>query len=325
MNKVFSIYAQNLSAYSESNIVGGWIDLPQKKEIIDQFLKEKVKINETNEEYEIASADNFPFDYNIIQYANLYDVNNLAMIYSCLDEQQIEATIGYCENIGKTMTVNEVINVCMLSGFIDYTQYNFEGVEHCKMFSNEEKYGYTLAESNGIHKLLLDNNIEYCFDFEKYGRDASISNNITLLDNGFLDMKDTLNLESFSKEEIIEQVNEQFIQEEYNIKTKPIVDKMDKLRNKFQELTENDISLKEHFKNDMRFTSIKVAEAILAGIAVRNLQREYGNLEGEFESSPFSNELEEMIDEYTRLEKQIEYVEQEIESKYEKEEIANDI
>lgn len=325
MNKAFSICVQNLSAYSEGNIFDGWIDLPQKKEIIDKFLKEQVKIESMNIEYEIIDTEDFPFDYDSIRYSNLYDINNLAMIYMCLDQEQIEATIGYCDNIGKSMTIDEIINVCMQSGFINYAQYNFEEIEHCSMFSNEEKYGYTLAESNGIHKLLLDNNIEYCFDFEKYGRDASINNNITLLDNGFLDMNDTLNLEKFSKEEIIEQVNEQFIQEEYDIKTKPIVDKMDKLRNKFQELTENDISLKEHFKNDMRFTSIKVAGAILAGIAVRNLQREYGNLEGEFESSPFSNELEKMIDEYTRLEKQIEYVEQEIESKYEKEEIANDI
>lgn len=325
MNKVFSVCVQNLSQYSEGNIVDGWIDLPQKKEIIDEFLKEQVKIESINTEYEIIDTENFPFDYDSIRYANLYDINNLAMIYSCLDQEQIEATIGYCENIGKPMTVDEIINVCMQSGFIDYTQYNFEGIEYCSMFSNEEKYGYTLAEMNGIHKLLLDNNIEYCFDFEKYGRDASISNNITLLDNGYLNMNDTLNLESFSKEEIKEQVDEQFIQEEYNIKTKPIVDKMDNLRIKFRELTENDTRLKEHFKYDMRYTSIKVAGAILAGIAVRNLQREYGNLEGEYENSPFSNELEKMIDEYTRLEKQIEYVEQEIENKYDKEERVNDI
>lgn len=325
MNKVFSVCVQNLSKYSEGNMVDGWIDLPKKKEIIDKFLKEQVKIESMNTEYEIIDTEDFPFDYDSIQYANLYDINNLAMIYSCLDQQQIEATIGYCDNIGKTMTIDEIINVCMQSGFIAYAQYNFEGIEHCKMFSNEEKYGYTLAEANGIHKLLLDNNIEYCFDFEKYGRDASISNNITLLDNGYLDMSDTLNLETFSKEEIKEQVDEQFIQEEYDIKTRPIVDKMDNLKIKFRELTENDVGLKEHFKEDRRFTSIKVAGAILAGIAVRNLQREYGNLEGEFESSPFSDELEKMIDEYTRLEKQIEYVEQEFENKCEKEEIVNDI
>ena len=69
MAKVFSVFAQNLGAYSEGNIVGDWIDLPQKKEVIDRFLKEKVKIYNDNQEYEIADTEDFPFEYKIIQYA----------------------------------------------------------------------------------------------------------------------------------------------------------------------------------------------------------------------------------------------------------------
>lgn len=326
MAKVFSVFAQNLGAYSGGNIVGDWIDLPQKKEVIDRFLKEKVKIFNTNQEYEIADTDEFPFEYKIIQYADLKEINKLAVIYSLLDEQQIEAAIGYCDNNGKfDMDIQELINVCMQAGLISYYPYSFEGSEHCSMFSNEEKYGYTLAEENGIHKLLVDNNIEYCFDFEKYGRDACINNSITLLENGYLDLSDTLNLQAFSKEEIQEKVDEFFIQEEYDIKAKPVLDKMDKLRNEFQKSTENDPKLAEYFKDDNRYTSIRVAGVILAGMAVRNLQRENGNLGGELEYSPFSKEQEKMIDDYTELEKMVEYIEQEIESEYEKEEITNDI
>ena len=59
--KVFSVYVQNLDAYSEGNIVGDWIDLPQKKEVIDRFLKEKVKIYNDNQEYEIADTEDYPF------------------------------------------------------------------------------------------------------------------------------------------------------------------------------------------------------------------------------------------------------------------------
>ena len=326
MAKVFSVFAQNLGAYSEGNIVGDWIDLPQKKEVIDRFLKEKVKIYNNNQEYEIADTDEFPFKYKIIQYADLHEINKLAVIYSLLDEQQIEAAIGYCDNNGKfDMDIQELINICMQSGLISYYPYSFEGSEHCSMFSNEEKYGYTLAEENGIHKLLVDNNIEYCFDFEKYGRDACINNSITLLENGYLDLSDTLNLQAFSKDEIQEKVDEFFIQEEYDIKAKPVLDKMDKLRNEFQKITENDPKLAEYFKDDNRYTSIRVAGVILAGMAVRNLQRENGNLGGELEHSPFSKEQEKMIDDYTELEKMVEYIEQEIESEYEKEEITNDI
>ena len=223
------------------------------------------------------------------------------------------------------MDIQELLNVCMQSGLISYYQYNFEGSEYCSMFSKEEKYGYTLAEENGIHKLLVDNGIEYCFDFEKYGRDACINNNITLLENGYLDLSDTLNLQAFSKEEIQEKVDEYFIQEECEIKAKPILNKMDKLRNEFKKITSNDQKLAEYFKEDKRYTNIRVAGVILAGMAVRNLQRENGNLEGELEYSPFSKEQEKMIDDYTELEKMVEYIEQEVESGYAKEEITNDI
>lgn len=326
MAKVFSVFVQNLSEYNNGKIVGDWIDLPQRKEIIDKFLKERVKIENNNQEYEIADTDGFPFDYNIIHYEKLQEINKLAVIFSLLDEQQIEATIGYCENIGKyNMDIQDVLNVCMQSGLISYYPYSFEGSEYCSMFSSEEKYGYTLAEENGIHKLLVDNDIEYCFDFEKYGRDASMSNNITLLDNGYLDLSDTLNLQAFSKEEIQEKVDDYFIDEEYKVKAEPVLNKMNILRDRFRISTENNLKLAEYFKEDKRYTSIRVAGAILAGIAVRNLQRENGNLGGELEHSPFSKEQEKMIDDYIELEKMVEYIEQEIENEYAKEEILNDI
>ena len=41
--KVFSVYVQNLDAYSEGNIVGDWIDLPQKKEVIDRTIIKNMK------------------------------------------------------------------------------------------------------------------------------------------------------------------------------------------------------------------------------------------------------------------------------------------
>ena len=100
---------------------------------------------------------------------------------------------------------------------------------------------------------------------------------------------------------------------------------MDKLRNEFKKITSNDQKLTEYFKEDKRYTNIRVVGVILAGMAVRNLQRENGNLEGELEYSPFSKEQEKMIDDYTELEKMVEYIEQEVESEYAKEEITNDI
>ena len=41
MQKVFSIFAQNLAYYNEGSIEGGWLDLPQSPEVIDKYLTEK--------------------------------------------------------------------------------------------------------------------------------------------------------------------------------------------------------------------------------------------------------------------------------------------
>ena len=44
MQKVFSIFAQNLAYYNEGEIKGGWLDLPQSPEVIDRYFKRSCKI-----------------------------------------------------------------------------------------------------------------------------------------------------------------------------------------------------------------------------------------------------------------------------------------
>ena len=91
---------------------------------------------------------------------------------------------------------------------------------------------------------------------------------------------------------------------------------LESLRTEFKENTIKDKELLEHFKNDnppYRFTSIIVAGSILAGIEVRNIQREAGNLEGEKEEFPYTEEQIKMIDRYNELEKRQEDLEREYE------------
>ena len=92
MQKVFSIFAQNLAYYNEGSIEGGWLDLPQSPEVIDKYLKEVVKVDDEHEEYEIADVENTkPFPYDSIQWSSVKDINNLAIIYSSLNEFEKEA------------------------------------------------------------------------------------------------------------------------------------------------------------------------------------------------------------------------------------------
>lgn len=206
MKKVFSIFAQNLAYYNEGELVGGWLDLPQPTEKIDKYLKEVVKIDREHEEYEIGDVDNTStFSYESMQWANLKDINNLAIIYSFLDEIQKEAVEAYLEYEGGDYGINELINICLQVDEISYYRYYFEGIEYNQDCSPEVKMGYTMAEENGIYELLEKQGILDYFDFEKYGE--SFGYNEHLLENGYLVLDYNLDLNFYSNDEINEEVN----------------------------------------------------------------------------------------------------------------------
>lgn len=39
MQKIFSVFAQNLAYYNEGRIEGGWLNLPQTPDAINKYLK----------------------------------------------------------------------------------------------------------------------------------------------------------------------------------------------------------------------------------------------------------------------------------------------
>lgn len=206
MQKVFSVFAQNLAYYNEGELVGGWIDLPQSPEKIDEYLKEVVKIDSEHEEYEIGDVDNTsPFSYESMQWANLKDLNNLAIIYSFLDDIQKETIEAHLEYEGGDYGINELINICLQADEISYYRYYFEGIEDNQDCSPEVKMGYTMAEENGIYELLEKQGILDYFDFEKYGESFGYSEQ--LLENGYLIPNYNLDLNFYSKNEIKEEVN----------------------------------------------------------------------------------------------------------------------
>ena len=91
---------------------------------------------------------------------------------------------------------------------------------------------------------------------------------------------------------------------------------LESLRIEFKANTIKDKQLLEHFKDDnppYRFTSILVAGTILGGIEMRNLQRDAGNLKGEKEKFPYTEEQIKMIDRYNELERRQEELEREYE------------
>ena len=307
MKKEFSVFVQNLAYYNEGKIVGGWLDLPQEPEEIEKYLKDIVKVDDEHEEYEVADIENFNFEYKAVQWENLRKINNLAIIYSMLDKTQREAVLGYYNNIDNNLSINEIINICIQADKIPYYNYYFEGMSNFHNISNDEKIGRTMAEVNGLYDILEKNKVENFFDFERYGEQFSY--NYELLENGYIEYTDEVNKNLYSDEGIELRIKS-------ILKEEKIINKMKLISEKFKNDTKNDENLQKVFKDTRNkdvYYYIKVAGVILAGIDVRNLQRENGNLEGELEHSPFSKEQEKMIEEYTKLQNELEKEQQEME------------
>ena len=209
MPKVFSVFVQNLAYYNEDSIEGDWIDLPKSPEIIDKYLKEVVKIDKEHEEYEIADVGDInPFPYPSLQWADLKDINNLAIIYSTLNSYQKEAIKAHLiTEEEEHYDINELINICLQADDIDYYHYSFEGIEYSKDCSVEVKMGYTMAEEIGLYFELEKSGVTNYFDFEKYG--DSYRDSYELFEDGYLILYNyNLDLDLYSKEEIEEKVNE---------------------------------------------------------------------------------------------------------------------
>lgn len=98
------------------------------------------------------------------------------------------------------------------------------------------------------------------------------------------------------------------------IRQETTLERMTRLALRFKEVTKENPKLLKFFDKDNRFSNIDFAGTYLAGIDVRNKERENGILAGELEKSPYSKSQEKMIREYTELQKEFEKTEKEFEN-----------
>lgn len=170
---------------------------------------EGVTYNSIKWEDEIADIDDniSPFPYASIQWSSVKELNELAIIFSKLDECQREAIQAYLVYSGEEhYSISQLVNICLQADNINYCRYSFEGLEYNQDCSPELKMGYTMAEENGIYIQLQKQGIIDYFDFEKYGE--SFGYDYELLSNGYFIPNYDIDLDCYSKEEIQEKMNE---------------------------------------------------------------------------------------------------------------------
>ena len=190
--------------------------------------------------------------------------------------------------------------------------------------------GYTIEEAENIAKLLPDafgkdvfcyNEKEKGYKYNKLFGDLLFAyeiydHNIKRgydKEKSFLILKQEINETDYGQRYIEEQIfrrkniSKEEVEECYN----ETINKMDRLRKEFNEITSNDEKLKKYFENSNSkdtYTNILVAGAILGRIELTNLQKENDNLKGNIEEFPYNKKQINMIDRYYRLQKTIDII-----------------
>lgn len=195
---MLNIWIGNLGKYNEGELVGGWLNLPKTQKEIDEFLKNVVGLNEEYEEYMINDYET-DLPYKVYEFDSIKELNLLAKVAE--DIEDLDNINAYVE-ADKELSKLELMNLIKQEHNIPFYPYDCpEGVT-----SNDEKYGYTMAEIWGIRKTLEDTNLEMYMDFEKYGRDRCMCANTVLLDDGYIEMDESnIDLELYTLAELIEE------------------------------------------------------------------------------------------------------------------------
>jgi hypothetical protein len=208
---MLNVWIGNLGKYNEGELVGEWLELPVSKKELDAFLREKVGLQLTQEEvdkalvetgvcYEEYMINDYETDLpiKISEYTNLTMLNLLALASEKVNN--MEAIEAYIDS-QSTDDIEEIINIMLQEDDIPF--YSYE--EDSEYLSNEEKYGMSKANWNGLQEVLDQHNVSDYFDYERYGAD----DDVILYDTGYLDSIESgnIDLHYYSLEEIKETLN----------------------------------------------------------------------------------------------------------------------
>ena len=201
------VYVANLSKYNNGELVGAWLNLPATHNEIKTFLKTKVGLNSQHEEY---GAHDYDSDFSLGEYENIYTLNMLAVVLEQMSETEKGLAVAYCDYNGLKDALS-AINVCLQINELSYV-----AIDANTWGSKEEKLGYKLLDEintdikAALEQCKLGNNLtayDY-FNFEAFGRDASINDGYFASDEYFIFYDSDLDTKLYTLDEIKEQLND---------------------------------------------------------------------------------------------------------------------
>lgn len=165
-DNTIKIFLTNLGKYNEGDLVGEWVTLP-----VDDFqpILDRIGIDEEYEEWFITDYE-APFE--IGEYDNIDELNEIAEAIENFDATELEVLKTYEENGYDMQTAIEKVR--------DNDYFYLEA-------SNEEDLAYAYIDAIGdLDSAVSKENQERYFDYEAFGRDLSYDFYQT--DNGYVQL-----------------------------------------------------------------------------------------------------------------------------------------
>ena len=162
MAVLFEAYITNLGKYNEGELVGKTLTFPTSPQEVQALLKDIGVDGIRYEEFFITSFDGYVlglYDY-LCEYENLDEMNHLACLLSELPLSELEKFEAALHIGAHTSSVADIINLAQ----------SLDSFEFYPDIENEEDLGRCYTEDLAIPAELKD-----YFDYEAYGRDASIN------------------------------------------------------------------------------------------------------------------------------------------------------
>src|SRR5574344_743237 len=171
-----TIYMRNLTSNKDLSI-----NLPMQPEELASRFK-------PNNEYIFIDYDG-EIRINISQFISIDRIkalNILAKLYE--DDMTDKTAVHYFVKATDFDLQGDYLSICnyIHADEIGFYIYDFQGIAYCDMCSNEELYGRTIAEQNGMTEKLEEIEAVDYFDFERYGESESINNGANLFDEGYI-------------------------------------------------------------------------------------------------------------------------------------------
>lgn len=154
-----NLYITNLGKYNEGILKGDWISLPFDEDDWEEFLEEKVGINEMYEEYAIHDYE-CDLGIEIGEYSNVMKLNEIAEAMENLDDE---------EDVKK---VKALMEWGAYSDIIDAID-NVDNYQLYEDINNDDELGTHYLIDSGNYDIPED--LEYYIDTEKWGRDYAIN------------------------------------------------------------------------------------------------------------------------------------------------------